>query len=248
MKKHVLLLLVLLWAFAGKAQVNIPYQEINYDVHYHWGLINVMIAHGKVTLQTDGTNFNGTLDGNSIPWEGRIFFVSDTLQAKMTPGPGLSKETVVYENGWYMKPKVGEYRAGGFSPTNPASYKNIKGAGELNASGETMEAITVTADMLGMFYYVREIDFESMQPGHQLTIPINVEGGTPERVNVTYEGKSVYTANGVSYGTYAITFEYSYNGVMSGYPVRCEVSSSERIPVLISANLPIGQVEMIYRE
>ncbi len=246
MKKTILLLFAFVAALTGMAQVQLPYQEINYNVHYHWGIIDVMIAHGKVTLSADGNQFNGTLDGNSIPWDGRVFCVSDTLQATMTPGSPVSHETVTYENGWYLKPKTTVYRSGNFDPTNPANYKNIKGQGTLNADDDTMEAITVTADMLGMFYYYHEIDFESMSPGQQITIPITVDGGMNQQVVVTYNGKSSYNASGVTYPTYSTTFEYSYNGAMSGYPVQAEVAMSSRIPVLLSASLPVGKVEMIY--
>ena len=106
----------------------------------------------------------------------------------MSPTSGLSKETVTYENGWYLKPKVTEYRSGNFVPSDPANYKNIKGGGELDASANTMEAIHIMGDMLGMFYYSHEIDFESMKPGSTLTIPIAVEGSNPEKVVVTYKG------------------------------------------------------------
>ena len=246
MKKPILLLFAFMAALTGMAQVQLPYQEINYNVHYHWGIIDVMIAHGKVTLSTNGNQFNGTLDGNSIPWDGRVFCVSDTLQATMSPGSPVSHETVTYENGWYLKPKTTVYRSGSFDPTNPANYKNIKGQGTLDADANTMEAVTVTADMLGMFYYYHEIDFESMSPGQQITIPITVEGGINQQVVVTYNGKSTYNASGVTYPTYSTTFEYSYNGAMSGYPVQAEVATSSRIPVLLSASLPVGKVEMIY--
>lgn len=246
MKKYLWVAICMISVCAAKAQVNIPYEEIDYNVHYHWGIINVMIAHGTVTVQTDGNRFIGTLDGNSIPWNGRVFCVSDTLHTIMTPAGKVSNETVTYENGWYLKPKVTQYRSEGFNPDDPANYKNIKGQGTLNADGETMEAITVTADMLAMFYYAREIDFESMQPGQSITIPINVEGGTPERVNITYDGKATTDINGSSYPTYDITFEYSYHGAMSGYPVKMQIGAESRIPVRISASLPVGHVEMIH--
>jgi hypothetical protein len=246
MKRDLLLVFALLSFLFGKAQVNIPSQEISYDVHYHWGLIDVMIAHGTVTLESSGDSFKGTLDGSSIPWDGRVFCVSDTLHATMTPASPYSKETVTYENGWYLKPKVTVYRSGHFNPTDPANYKNIKGEGSLDASANTMEAITVTADMLGMFYYFHEFDFESITEGSSFTLPIAVAGGTPQSVKVTYNGKSSYTATGVTYPTYSVEFEYSYNGAMTGYPVHAEVATNSRIPVLLSASLPVGKVEMIY--
>ena len=244
MKKILLILIVFLSPSLCGAQVNLPRREIRYDVNYHWGLVDMMIAHGVVTVETSGDNFYGTLDGNSIPWEGRVFCVSDTLHARMSPG--LSQETVTYENGWYMKPKVREYRSSGFDAADPANYKNIKGEGTLDASASTMEAVTVTADMLGMFYYFHEIDFESMSPGDRVVIPIADPEGVPEKVVVTFKGKSEYTVSGVRCPTYDTTFEYSYHGEMSGYPVEAQVEVADRIPLLLSASLPVGHVEMIY--
>lgn len=240
MKKTIMLLFAFFAALAGKAQVQIPYQELLYNVHYHWGLIDVNIGHGRITLSSQGDQFRATLDGNTIPWEGRVFCVSDALNATMTPGTPYSHENVTYETGVYLKPKVMEYRSEGFVASNPANYKNIAGQGELDADAETMEAVTITADMLGMFYYFHEIDFGSMTPGQQITLPI--EGGYSRSVTVTYNGPSNYGG----YSTYSVTFEYSYEGASSGYPVQAQVDRSSRIPVLLSAELAIGHVEMIY--
>lgn len=241
MKKTILLLFAFIAAVTASAQIQIPYQELNYNVHYHFGLVDVNIGHGIVTLSSQGNQFNATLDGNTIPWEGRVFCVSDTLNATMTPGSPYSRESVDYENGWYLKPKVMDYRSNGFVASNPANFKNIAGQGQLDADSQTMEAVTITADMLGMFYYFHEIDFASMVPGQQVTIPIN--GGYAQSVTVTYNGESSY--NG--YATYSASFEYTYQGAPSGYPVYSQIDRSSRIPLLICADIAIGHVEMIYQ-
>lgn len=243
MKKTLLLLFALVVAFTVSAQVQLPYQELSYDVHYHWGMVNVNIGHAHMSLSCQGDRLNATLDGNTIPWEGRVYCVSDTLNATMTPGTPFCKETVTYENGWYLKPKVMEYRSGGFQASNPANFKNIKGEGQLDASGQTMEAVQITADMLGLFYYFHEIDFEGMTQGQRVMIPVTVEGGYSQSVTVTYNGQSQYG----SYPTYSVAFEYTYQGAPSGYVVYAQVDRSSRIPVSISAELAIGHVEMIYQ-
>lgn len=240
MKKTILLLFAFIASMTGMAQVQIPYQELSYNVHYHWGIIDVNIGHGRITLSSQGNQYRSTLDGNTIPWEGRVFCVSDALNATMTPGSPYSHERVDYQTGVYLKPKVMEYRSDGFVASNPANYKNIAGEGELDADAETMEAVTITSDMLGMFYYFHELDFSAMSPGQQLTIPI--EGGYSRSVTVTYNGTSEFGG----YSTYSVTFEYSYEGASSGYPVQAQVDQNNRIPVLLSADLAIGHVEMIY--
>ena len=244
MKKTLIGLIAAVCALSATAQTDIPYQEIPYDVHYHWGLIDIQIAHGHATIQTDGNLFTATLDGNSIPWDGRVFCISDTLRAVMTPQPGgaLSREQVIYQNGWYLKPKVTQYRSGAFSPTDPANFKNIHGQGSLDASGQTMEAITVTSDMLALYYYFRQIDFPSLQSGQTITIPST--GGYARDVTITYSGPSQITIDGTTYPSSALVFEYTYDGHSSGYPVHAEVAATTRIPILLSASLPVGDVRL----
>ena len=125
-------------AFA-RGQENIPYTELNYNVHYHWGLIDVSIAHGLVTIEKNGENFVGTLDGNSIPWNGRVFCVSDTLKAALTP----NLERIDYVNGWYLKPKTNIYRSSQFDPNNPIFYKNIKGRENLTPAARQWRQSTL---------------------------------------------------------------------------------------------------------
>ena len=228
------------------AQINIPRQEVYYNVNYHWGIIDVMIARGVVTIETDGNKFCGTLDGTSIPWEGHIICVSDTLHALMTPGggQGLSSETVLYQNGWYRRPHVGQFRSNTYNPADPAIYKNTNGQGEYDASNDSMEAIAVTTDMIAMFYYAKEFDFASMQPGWNINLPIG--GEYEKKVHITYDGQGTYNTNGVTYPTYDFTFQYSYNGTMSGYNVKTKIGATQRVPMFFSASLPVGQVEMLW--
>lgn len=244
MKKTLLLLAVLLGFFAADAQVVIPRTEIPYNVKYHWGLIDVMIARGKVVMESDGQQFYGTLDGTSIPWEGRIICVSDTLNAQMHSEGGNMHENVAYQSGWYRHPQVNSFRSATYNPDDPAFFKNISGQGDYDASGDTMEAITVTSDMIGMYYFAKAIDFEALEPGTRLEVPI--DGPYSKMLAITYNGKGTFDANGDTYPTYDCTFEYDYGGTMSGYPVECKISATERIPVFLGASLPLGQVQMLY--
>lgn len=242
--KRFLILMCITLGLGANAAVVIPPAKIPYNVNYHWGIIDVMIAHGTVGVECDGSTFHSTLDGVSIPWEGRIILVSDTLTANMAPTSGLSQENVSYQSGWYRHPKVNYYHSANYDPSNPEFYKNIAGDGNYDASNNTMEAITVTSDMLGMFYYVRELDFNSLTPGHQFTLPIN--GGHAKEVTVTYLGEGNYSSDNQVFPTYNIQFEYSYDGAMSGYTVQMKVGKENPIPMFISASLPVGRVEMLY--
>ncbi|MCH5235349.1 MAG: DUF3108 domain-containing protein [Muribaculaceae bacterium] len=244
MKKYFFLTLAVfacMFAYAGN-----PIQPtvIPYNVNYHWGIIDVNIAHGTVKYESDGTNFHGTLDGVSIPWEGHVIVVSDTLKAQFLPGEKYSREKIDYQSGWYRRPKAKYFRSNDYDAANPANYKNIAGEGQYDASNASMEAITITSDMIAMYYYAREIDFESLQPNQQITIPI--EGVYAQEVVITYLGKGSYEIENVTYPTYNCMFEYNYKQKMSGYPVQMRIHQTDRIPVFLSASIPVGKVEMIY--
>lgn len=227
-----------------KAQVEIPRQEIPYNVNYHWGLVDVMIARGTVTVESGADGFYGTLDGTSIPWEGRIICVSDTLYANMAGQGNNLQETVTYQNGWYRRPYVNSFRSATYNPDDPAFYKNIAGEGSYDASSDSMEAIAVTSDMIGMYYFAHAIDFSSLSPGDRISIPIN--GPYSTEVVITYQGQGLYNVKGDTYPTYNCTFEYAYGGSLSGYPVECKIGATSRIPMFLSASLPVGRVEMLY--
>lgn len=243
--KNLIFILMALFAFQiVDAQVVIAPREIPYDVKYHWGIINVGIAKGNVKVQGDGEEFYGTLNGTSIPWEGKILCVSDTLRASMLADNVDLKEHVKYQTGWYRHVNAEEFHSDSYNPANPAIYKNIAGEGEYDASQNSMEAITVTSDMIGMYYYAHVIDFPSLRAGQQIAIPI--EGPFSRMLLITYNGEGQYENNGQVYPTYDCSFEYDYGGRLSGYPVECKISKDERIPVYLGASLPVGRVEMLY--
>lgn len=244
MKKLLFLTIISLCGFIANAGEIIPHTVIPYNVNYHWGIIDVNIAHGTVKYQCDGTNFCGTLDGVSIPWEGHVILVSDTLETQMLPGQPYSIEKVDYQSGWYRRPKAKYYRSDDYDASNPENYKTISGAGQYDASSNSMEAIAITSDMIGMYYYAHEIDFEALQPNEQVKIAI--QGVYAQDLVVTYLGKGSYEVENTVYPTYNCMFEYNYNGKMSGYPVQMRIRQSDRLPIFLSASIPVGKVEMIY--
>lgn len=244
MRKILLFALVCLGIVSVSGGVKIPPTVIPYNVNYHWGIIDVNIAHGTVKYHCDGTNFSGTLDGVSIPWEGHVILVSDTLDTQMLPGENLSIEKIDYQSGWYRRPKAKYFRSDDYDASNPENYKNIAGEGEYDASSNSMEAIAITSDMIGMYYYAYEMDFETLKPNEVITIPI--KGVYAQEVKVTYQGKGSYEIENTVYPTYNIMFEYNYHGSMSGYPVQMRIRQSDRLPIFLSASIPVGKVEMIY--
>lgn len=231
-----------LMAFGSvNAGVVLNNETLRYDAEYHLGIVRITAGRAEINVNLDGDMFSGTFNGQSIPWHDRIYAISDTLRASMTKTAGLSLEKVVYENGWYTKPKVKQLTSGKYDSRKPKNYKTIYGQGELDASNGTMEAVTITADMLSLFYYFKEIDFAAMKRGQTIRIPVTLPDGDIQHVVITYKGADNFN----DHKTYKVVFEYSYHGQMANYPVTCQIDQDSRIPLLFSANIKIGHIELV---
>ncbi len=223
----------------ANAAVDIPPTSAYYDVLYHWGLINKMAGHANANYQSTNGYFSGEMNGHSIPWGGRIYTVSTSLDCRFQPdGDGTSEEIVNSQEGKYSKPFEGS------SPYD-SQYKTIYGAGTLDASPETMEAVEILSDMISIFYYARDIHFDEMSPGQSIEIPVR-RNGEEQTLYITYSGTDDFSYNGYTCPAYDITFRYTYDGMPDRYPVRCLIDSRRLIPVQFSAKILIGEVDMMY--
>lgn len=223
-------------AFTASAQST----AMNYNITYKWGFIEKVAGHGTVRMNMDGNTLSATLDGHSIPWGGRLYSVADTLVSTFTPSGNSYVQNVVYQNGWYTKPEVGAPTADLLA--SPANYRTINGQGTLDASDATMEAITITCDMLGFFHLAQVLDFEAIPQGSSITVPIHYKDGSAERVLISYNG----IANTPAGRAYDVVFNYSYNGQLSEYPVHTMVAADSRVVLSAAAHLLIGDLEMVY--
>lgn len=232
------------------AGADLDAQENNYryKIEYDFMGLKKTAAHAHVGIKINGQKFTGTLNGHSIEWGGRYYTVSDTLVARMyhTNGHLNVREEVVFKIGWYSKPTAAEAADGMYVFNNPKMYKNTDGMGLLDASEETMEAVSITTDMLAMFYSYRKIDFDRIMPGREYLVAITGVNGGKQHLIFRYIGLSKYKINGVEYPTYQTEFEYYFNGRPSGYTVSCEVERESRLPLVFSGKLKIGKVAMIY--
>ena len=240
MKQFTLPLLALTVAFSSYAEVSFPDETLQYDVSYHCGFIKISAGEADINLNLDNNRFMATLNGQTEPIGGRVYAISDTLCASMLPAPGLNKEVVLYENGWYTKPKANTLDGSAIEFTNSALYKNINGDGDLSASSETMEAVTISTDMLAMFYYFQQMDFSAMEPGQTIDMQVTLPDGDIRQVKIIYEGTDSY----IDRDTYRLSLNYSYHGVMSKYPIVAQVDAESRLPLLFSADIKIGHVEL----
>ncbi len=220
----------------------------NYKVEFVFMGLKKTAANASVVVNSDGTNFTGTLKGHSIEWGGKIYAVCDTLVATINPSGGSLpvREAVSYKKGWYFKTTESDGASGPYDSSNPAFYRNTDGQGELDASPETMEAVSITADMLAMFNIYGQIPFDTLEQNREYLLSVEMPDGSRQHMILRYFGESKYKINGNEYPSYSTEFEYYYNGRPSGYTVSCEVARDSRVPLVFSSKLMIGHVAMVY--
>ncbi len=233
---------------APSAQISIPADTLHYSIKYHLGFIDKEIAHGVAQFRSsEADGFTASLSGSSIPWEGRQYSITDTLSSTFSNDAetGLPVETIRYINGVYTKPLCHEGPNGQLILEQTGAFKNIHGEGTLDASPLTMEAVTITARMLSMFYYAHALPFENWQPGQVVKLDINMPDGDNAFLEIKYVGERQHSNDdGTSSAAYAMIFNYSYKGELSKYPVECEIDATRRVPLFFSADLTIGHMMM----
>ena len=240
MKRLLFTVIALSLACGLYAQIALQNKTLCYEASYHYGFINISAGNALITFDLDGDRFTGTFNGKSIPIGHRVYAISDTLIATMVEGPGLSRENVTYENGWYTKPNA---RHPQIDFSDPAKYKIINGEGNLNASSGTMEAVTISTDMLALFYYFQQLDYSALTPGQKIDIAVNLPDGDVQQLQIDYLGDDSLNEQ----ETHKLMFNYSYHGVMSNYPVTVQIDKSSKLPLIFSADIKIGHIELILK-
>lgn len=218
---------------------------LKYKFDYHWGFINKMAAQGTVTLDDDGETFTATLNGHTIPWGGREYTVSDTLRMISSRGAdGRDEFHETYRAGWYSKPFIAAIQDGSYKPFSPSNYKTISGLGSLSVSPQTMEAVSISVDMLAMYRIFHSIDFSSLTSGQTVTIPVKMPDGTTSHSYVTYKGAASYEGT----PSYEVEVLTTYRGSKSNYPVTCQISRDSCVILLMQASIAIGDIRMIIED
>lgn len=247
MKKILLSALVLLAAMLPQNALAwiVPSETLSYEVHYRWGLINANA--GVATVQSEllpGKNlFRARLSGQSVCLLGHYYGASDMLvgtimadtyqpvyNQKITEESGaFNIETVVYNHN-------ADCAEGEVIKTLP-NGQQVKSRISHYAGG-------VTIDLLAVFYYMRQLDYQNMQPGQSVRINVFYDK-TPEVLTINYVGKETIDFKGQQHEVFHITMNFT--GQNGGTEVSDAMSalistSDSRIPLVVNGNLKFGHV------
>lgn len=223
----------------------VPDETLHYSVNFKWGLIDANA--GIATLTTEnmpGTGqFKATLTGKSVDLMGHYYAVGDTMVGTVmaeTMQPVYTQH-LSREAGMFSIETV-TYDTSG----NSSLGKIVKELpdGKVVRSRVSHYGGGLTLDLLAVFYYIRQIEYEKMTPGECVKVNI-FSGKNPEMLTVTYDGTRVISFDGADRQVYdiSLTFSAEDGGYVNTDRMNVSVSSDEdRIPLLINGSLKIGHL------
>lgn len=252
MKLKIISLLSSLILIAGNLSATTPFsfanETLTYDVIYKWGLINKVAGYATMTLRNDGKFYRTAVYARNASWANRVYTLRDTLTSTITKGDfyPVSYTFAAHEKGNYKKDVLTFHRNGNTFSADAVRYKRKKNDETTKTSTIHLEAEGMTVDMLGSFFYLRSLDFDSMAEGE--SVSVNIFSGTKkENLKITYKGRRSVKINKNEYPAYYITFTFTHNGVESSDPISGWISTaSQRIPLKIKGSLAVGAVQAIY--
>ena len=223
-------------------------ESLHYVVSYKWGLVNKDAGEATLALKRVGNNYDITLSAKTKPWADRFYNVRDTLVGRIRTSDlrPLSYSKIAHEKGRYSKDVIT------FSFTNEKTiglckrYRKDKN-GNISTSEKTLETSGPAYDMLSIFYYLREIDYENL---NNKPIKATVfSGSKAETITIRLIGKEKITLRDNSVkDAYHLKFNFtSNNRKKSSDDIDTWISADSRhIPLYLIGQLPVGQVRVHY--
>lgn len=227
----------------------LPKERLTYDIMYKWGLINKKAGNVSITT-SDITHdrFKAQLVATSASWADKFYMVRDTLRGHINPQNFLPSyyERVAHE-GSHFSHDILHYTRNAKEVSADAKLWRKKKNEEMWTDNRTHHAQGTTLDMLSAFYYMRQLDYASMQPGSAVKLNI-FSGKKKEYLTIHYRGLDQVKIGKVKYPAYHITFTFTQEGgKVSSDNMDAWISTADhRIPLLMEGKLPVGKVRAIY--
>ncbi len=249
MRRNICLTIIALLSTLGCfGAIPLPDADYHYTIRYKWGLIEKEAATATLSLTSEASRYNARLTVATLPWADHVLRVRDTLLSEMERPSCLPlvyvKDT---HQGHTVQHDVLRYTRSGNEVVGRASRFKQEGDNQPQVSDTLIYAHGTTLDMLSVFYWIRELDFDSMAQGATIDLSL-FSAYSVTSLEATYEGERTIAYDGNVFDTYYITFHFTSNGRKSEDPMRIWLSADDlRIPVKLVGVLSLGKVEAFYQ-
>ena len=249
MKKLFMALALFIGGFCASAQstVTVPDESLHYAVHFKWGFINAYMGIATVATlnQPDGT-FLASLSGKSVDVFGHYYGVSDRIQASVLPSSFSmdASEQIQSEHGEFDIQTITGHASGASSDGPVVAHLDN---GKVLRERISNYGSGLTIDLLGVFYYIRQINYADFNAGQRFHINLN-GGNEVAYLDISYLGRGSVEAGGENYPD-AFHISLSFSSSVSSKVDTMNIwiaNDSSRTPVLIDASLSVGRMVCTY--
>lgn len=238
------LLAFLLCSYLPSAAKQFQNERLNYVISYKWGLIHKDAGEATLSLKRTGDIYDIMLTAKTKPWADRIYQVRDTLSGSMRVGDlrPISYRKLTHEKGEYKKDEIFYSYSDGV--TSGRAIRHRKDGKVMKAEERTLTASGPVYDMLSVFYFLRQLDFDSMAKGKVYTATI-FSGKRKETIRIRCLGKeTIKLKDKTKKEAYHLSFNFTHEGgKKSSDDMETWMSTSpDHVPLYLVGKLPVGEV------
>lgn len=235
----------------ASGQMKVKDETLTYGVMFKWGFIEK--EAGLIRLVTEVNEgddyFTSVMTGASTSIADKIYSVRDTLSGRimldsMEP---VYYEKIAHEGGEFRRDQLNYVRDEFGNVSAQALLEKVDKKGN-STMGENLHTATgITLDMLSAFYYMRHLNYDTMNVGESVVFNI-FSARHKELLKITYLGKTdlVYGKNDAPTPTYHISFTFTYDAnkkEQSSDPIEAWMAMDEgRTPLQVVGKLPVGKI------
>lgn len=224
-------------------------ESLRYVISYKWGIVHKDAGEATLSLRNNGGEYSVMLTAKTKPWADRLYQVRDTLRATIRKSDfkPLQYTKIAHEDGKYNKDHI-RYKYNGNTVTGICDIYKKNKKGVESKTSKTLTGTGPVYDMLSVFYYLREIDYDNLAKGKVLRATI-FSGSQSETITIRCLGKEkIKLKNKTEREAYHIKFNFTSHGKKkSSEDIDSWISTdSSHIPLYLVGSLPIGQVRVYY--
>ncbi len=224
-------------------------ETLHYVISYKWGLIHKDAGDATLSLKRNGNNYDLMLAAKTKPWADKFYNVRDTLLGtlRISDLKPLSYSKISHEKGKYGKDVITYSYQGNKATGHCKRYRQDKN-GQISSSEKKLDASGPVYDMLSVFYYLRDINYDDLNRGKAIRATV-FSGSKAENITIRSLGKEkIRLRNKTEQEAYHIQFNFTSGGKKkSSDDIDAWISSDSRhIPLYLVGQLPVGQVRVYY--
>ncbi len=223
-------------------------ETLKYVISYKWGIVRKDAGEATLSLIPRGNRTELLLTAKTKPWADKFFRVRDTLRS-VTAGDKffpLHYTKIAHEGGAYSLDEIEFIRSENSVSAECHKYRVSK-KGTVKDSRFQMKGTGEVFDMLSVFYYLRNIDYVSLQRGNPKSVTIFSGSDKSERVTIKFVREEIVEMKGGKRRkAWLLKLGFTSDGrKKSNDDIRVWISADgAHIPLLLIGSLPVGEVRV----